>query len=159
MRAAVWLILLLAFVGLANSSYIAKSDRAGIPLICTLEASQGCSQVAESPYSHVLGIPVAQFGLFFYGLLFILCALELTLARIQTRRVIQALSALGLIASAYFVFIQISIINAFCIYCVASAIFTLLIFGIAYFIEPFAKTSAVLITPPPRPRLNLPPRV
>ena len=161
---AVALILLLAFFGLADSAYLAEHIRTGTPLICDFQGFSDCNTVAESPYSRVLGVPLADFGVAFYGLLFILAALELAYPMRYVRRAIQGLAAAGLIASAYFMFLQFSVINAVCIYCTVSAVISLLIFVLAYFIEPFAPHRRAIEMPPwpgrpPRTstRLVLPP--
>ncbi len=154
-RLAVWLILLLAFFGLSDSVYLAKEAFSGIPLICDIAGLSGCNVVAESPYSHILGIPLADYGVAFYTLLFILAAVEVMYVQVHVRRVIQGLVALGLIASAYFIFIQLSVINALCIYCSLSALISLLVFILAYFIEPLAPRMTVIEMPPPRFRSTL----
>lgn len=160
-RLAVWLVLLLSFFGLSDSAYLAKGAITGDPLICNIENLSGCNIVAQSPYSQLFGIPLADFGLVFYGLLFILAAVEILYRFVHVRRAIQGIAALGLIASAYFMFIQLSIINALCIYCIASAGITFLIFILSYFIEPLAPKGSPLKappwSPPSRERLIIPP--
>jgi uncharacterized membrane protein len=132
---------------------------AGNPLLCNIEALSGCNEVAQSSYSYFFGVPLADFGVLFYGLLFIVVAVELMYSHVYFRRGIQILAAIGFIASAYFIFLQTSVINAFCVYCVASALFSLLIFILAYFIEPLGKEPRPLSMPAPqkRSRLILPP--
>ena len=103
-------------------------------------------------------MPLARYGLVFYVLLFVLSALELFVSNIRTRRVIQLISALWLIASAYFVFLQTVVSNAFCSYCIASALITFAIFALAYCIESLSQTRNIVVLPTPsRVRLTLPP--
>lgn len=134
-------ILFLAFFGIADSAYLTQSELSGTPLLCNVQSLSGCNVVAASQYSHVFGIPLAEFGILFYSLLFILAALELVIFDQFLRRALQAISFIGLIASLYFTFVQVFMIGALCIYCVASAIIALLIFICATRIEPLKTLS------------------
>ncbi|OGG78372.1 hypothetical protein A3A36_01380 [Candidatus Kaiserbacteria bacterium RIFCSPLOWO2_01_FULL_52_12b] len=140
-RAGVVLILLLAFAGLANSTYLAQHEKDGTPLICNVQNLSGCNIVAASQYSRLFGISLGEYGVLFYGILFVLAALELVLVDRLLRRILQGVSLVGVIASLYFTALQLFIIGAFCIYCTASAIITLLIFIFASFIEPLRKNN------------------
>ena len=138
-RAGVVLILLLAFCGLADSAYLTEHEISGAPLICNIGNLSGCNIVAASQYSHLFGIPLAEFGVFFYGVLFVLAALELVFFDRRLRRLLQAAAVVGALSSLYFVFVQVVYIHAFCIYCAASALITLLILISASFIEPVRR--------------------
>jgi len=129
-------ILILAFCGIANSAYLAESEITGTPLICDIQNLSGCNIVANSQYSQLFGIPLAEYGVLFYGILFVLAALELVLFDRVLRRVLQGISLIGVLASLYFTAIQVFFIGAFCIYCLASALIALFIFILATLIEP-----------------------
>lgn len=146
-RAAVIAILILAFAGLADSAYLTQQELSGTPLICNVEGLSGCNIVAESEYSKVFGVPLAEFGMLFYGILFVLAALELALFDRLLRRVLQAGAVLGVLASAYFTFVQIFFIGAFCIYCTISAVITLLILLFASLIEPVRPIVPAAVAP------------
>lgn len=134
-RAAVWLILLLAFAGIADAAYLAESETTGTPLVCNIQGLSGCNIVAQSAYSRLFGFPIADYGVLFYAVLFALAALETVLAAVILRRVIQALALLGVLASVIFVFIQIGLIRAICVYCMASAAISFFIFACALPLE------------------------
>ena len=88
----------------------------------------GCNIVAKSPYSHFLGIPLALYGVGFYAVTFVLAGLLLVL---HDRWLIRALYLLGLagaLASLVFLAIQFALIKALCVYCIGSAIISLLVF-------------------------------
>lgn len=161
-RIGVVLILVLAFLGLADSAYLAQHEATGTPLICT--TISGCNVVAASQYSHIFGIPVAQFGVLFYSILFVLAALELVIFDRLLRRVLQVLAIIGLLVSLYSTFVQVFLIQALCEYCLASALFTVLVFVLASFIEPIKKTAFATPPTPPHapptpPHLSMPPVV
>lgn len=144
------LILLFAFCGVANSAYLAQHEANGTPLLCNVSGLSGCNVVAASPYSHLFGISLAQYGLAFYGLLFVLVAVELIAYNRPLRRLIQGIAAFGVVASLYFVILQVAVINALCIYCMASAVLALLICLSAYFLEPIRRQPpTAIILPPP----------
>lgn len=132
-------ILILAFFGLADSIYLTQHELSGTPLLCNIQNLSGCNIVATSQYSHIFGTPLAEFGILFYTIIFILAALELVIFDQLLRRALQAISFIGVISSLYFTFMQIFVIGAFCIYCSASAFITLLIFILATLIEPIRK--------------------
>jgi uncharacterized membrane protein len=145
--------LILAFFGVADSVYLTQHAIDGTPLICNVQNLSGCNIVAASSYSRVFGVPLAEFGVLFYGILFVLAALELVLFDRFLRRILQGVSLVGVLASLYFTSIQIFLIGAFCIYCTFSAAITLLIFIFASRIEPLRKEKQNLPVQP----LQMPP--
>lgn len=147
-RVGVVLIALFAFFGLANSLYLAQSEASGAPLLCNIQNFLGCNTVTESEYARLFGVPLAEYGVVFYGILFALAALEIVLYHRLVRRVLQIGALFGLIASLYFTFVQMFLIDAFCIYCLASALVALLIFISASFIEPIRRRALSPLPPP-----------
>lgn len=150
-RLGVALILLFAFAGLADSAYLAQHEASGTPLLCNIANLSGCNVVAQSPYSRVFGVPLAEFGVLFYAIVFTLAALELVVFDRLLRRVLQALALAGVLASAYFTLLQVFVVHALCVYCLASALATLLILACASFIEPVRRTAFSPIPRPPEP--------
>ncbi len=151
-RIGVVCILILAFFGLANSAYLAQQKASGEPLICNIQSFFGCNIVTASEYSKLFGIPLAEYGVLFYGILFVLAALELVIFDRLLRRFLQVISFIGVIFSIYFIFVQVFFIGAFCIYCFTSAVISFLILVFASFIEPVRIKE--LHSPPP---VNPPP--
>ena len=158
--------LALAFLGIADSSYLLQAKVEGTALMCDLGALSGCNAVAESPYSMVFGIPIAAYGVAFYSALFLVAALELIVFHRRARQVIQVFAAFGLAASAYFTLLQLFVIQAVCIYCIASAAISALIFLCAFFIEPISpklwrkrsKADFTVNKVPAHARVSLPPQ-
>jgi uncharacterized membrane protein len=140
-RAGVVLIFILAFFGIADSAYLTQHELSGTPLLCNIQNLSGCNIVASSQYSHIFGIPLAEFGVLFYGVIFVLAALEIVIFDQLLRRVLQAVSFIGVIFSFYFTFIQVFVIGAFCIYCLVSALIALFIFILASLIEPIRRQA------------------
>ena len=153
-RWGVVLILVLAFFGLADSIYLAQHEASGAPLICNIQNLSGCNIVANSQYSRIFGIPTADFGVLFYSILFVLAALELALFDRLLRRVLQGLALIGLAVSIFSTFVQIFLIGALCVYCLASAVITVLVFILATLIEPIRRKK---VLPLSSPHLPMPP--
>lgn len=158
-RLGVVLILILAFAGLADSLYITQHAESNTPLLCNIQNLSGCNIVAASQYSRVFGIPLAEYGVFFYGALFILAALELVLFDRLLRRILQIVSLIGVLSSLYFTFLQVFVIQAFCIYCFVSAFISLLVLICASIIEPMPKREQPTPSPlgPSKGNLPMPP--
>jgi uncharacterized membrane protein len=148
-RLGVALILFLSFCGLADSAYLTQHEVNGTPLLCNINGLSGCNIVASSPYSHIFGIPLSEYGLLFYGVLFVLTALELLLFDRILRRAIQGIAFFGLVMSAIFTLLQVFVINALCVYCMASAFLALLIAIAASFIEVARRDGSDQISSPP----------
>lgn len=121
------LLLILSFIGLADAWYLTESAYEGATLSCNIAGLDGCNVVAQSAYSHLLGFPLALYGVGFYAFVFALSALLLIFPLRFVYRTLSTLGVLGAIASFCFLLIQFLIIKAVCIYCLASAIITLLI--------------------------------
>lgn len=150
-------ILILSFFGLADALYLAQHELSGTPLLCNIQNLSGCNIVANSPYAYIFGIPIAEFGVLFYVLLFILAALELVLFDRLIRRVLQGVSLVCILASLYFLMLQVFFIGAFCIYCSASAVVTLLIFILATRLEPLRRKGVPTAPEPSGSTFMMPP--
>lgn len=127
-----WLMRLLALVGIGVSGYLAWTHLAGRPVVCG--QSQGCDIVQQSVYSEVAGIPVALLGLVSYITLF-----ALTLLRGRSPEnlddyiplAIFGISLIGVLYSAYLTYLELYVIYAICWWCVSSAIIITIILLLA----------------------------
>ena len=122
-----FLMLALALAGTAVAFYDSYAIYNGQILWCP-PPIDGCNEVAASPYARILGLPVGYYGVVYYLYMFALAAL---LAFEPFSRVLAfsavAYAALGVAFSAYFMVLQIGFIRAFCIYCLVSAVTTILL--------------------------------
>jgi len=121
-----YIFITVAVVGLLDSIYLAYSYYSGTPLSCELIA--GCNEVAQSPYSYIAGISLPTIGIVYY--LFTISNAVYHFVRRTTLSVtiLSFLTTLGLFVSIYFVYLQIYIIGAICIYCMGSAISATILF-------------------------------
>ena len=125
---APYLMLALALVGIAIAFYDAYAIYNAQALWCPPPVN-GCNEVASSPYARIFNLPVGYFGVIYYLYMFGLAAL------LAFDPLSLAYTVLGVGFSIYFMYLQIVFIHAFCIYCLASAVTTLLLFiaAISYF--------------------------
>ena len=112
-----WILVALDLVALVIAGYLAVVEvGGGIPSCGPLH---GCETVAQSEYARIAGIPVAVIGVAAS-----LVLLALALAWIRTDRAVlldvsYALSLIGVIFEAYFLFLQLFVIHALCVWCSA----------------------------------------
>lgn len=115
----------LATLGVAIATYIAIADSGGGSPVC-VGGSHGCETVADSSYSHLLGVNVAIFGIVGYVLL-----LASALSRGDAARMGGfAVSLVGFGYSVYLTYLELFQIEAVCQWCVGSAIAMTLLFAV-----------------------------
>jgi uncharacterized membrane protein len=111
---------ILALVGLAAAAYLAATKLLGEAPVCG--PIRGCEDVAASPYSDLFGIPVALFGV---GFSIVLTGLSVIWWRTADRRALLGAYGLGLLGCfvvAGLTYLELFVIHAVCVYCVAYAI-------------------------------------
>ena len=90
----------------------------------------GCQTVTESIYADFLGVSNIVWGLLFYALM---AALRLGYVAFQSdtlRKAAFGLASVGLLYTAYLVYLQVAEIGAFCVLCMTSAATVLALFGL-----------------------------
>jgi len=114
----------LATFGIGVATYIAIADSGGGSPVC-IAGGRGCQTVAESSYSHLLGVNIAVFGSVGYVLL-----LGCALLRGDAPRIAGfAISLVGFGYSLYLTYLELFTIDAICQWCVASAVLMTLLFA------------------------------
>ena len=120
-------MLALALLGLAVAFYDSYSIYNAQPLWCPPPIN-GCNEVAASPYARIFGIPVGYYGVVYYADMLGLAVLLACDPYARGVRIAAVLcAAAGVLFSAYFMYLQLAYIQAFCIYCLVSAITTVLL--------------------------------
>jgi uncharacterized membrane protein len=119
----------LALAGIFISLYLTLYKLGVIgELSCTLGS---CETVNMSRWAVFLGLPVAAWGVLFYIDVFGVALLG-TLPRWENEPVISivlvAEAAIGVLFSAWLTYLELAVIHAICIWCVASALIVLAIF-------------------------------
>ncbi len=114
-----------ATFGIGVATYIAIVEAGGGSPVCVAGGS-GCHTVAESSYSHLLGVNIAVFGIAGYVLLLAAALLRGDAARMAG--FVVALGGFGY--SLFLTYLEIFKIEAICQWCVASAVLMTLLFGL-----------------------------
>lgn len=119
----------LDIIGLGIALYLSVVELSGGVPVCG--PIKGCEDVARSEYSRIGGIPVAVFGV---GLSLILLTLAIAWWRTNLYALLLAhygLSLAGVIFEVYFIYLQVFVIGAVCIWCASYGVSLIARFGIA----------------------------
>jgi uncharacterized membrane protein len=120
-----FLILVTSFLGILDTAYLSAERFLGGTVKCVLVS--GCDEVTGSAYSTVAGWPVALLGLIFYLLIFFAAYLSYERRGWVFKRALFIFSVVGFIASAWFLYVQAYILEAYCTYCLVSTLTSTLI--------------------------------
>jgi uncharacterized membrane protein len=110
-----WLSRALSLTGFAIAAYLTTVYMKHVPPLCG--GSGGCVTVQHSHFAHLAGIPLPVFGLIGYALLFISACLPGQRARTAG----MLFTVFAITASMVLTYIELNVIHAICIWCVASA--------------------------------------
>lgn len=135
-----------SLLGFLDASYLAIKHFAGSPLPCNI--LRGCEEVTGSQYSMIGGVPVALLGAIYYLSILVLTVLYLnkkTRSYKNTNKesindnesilkLIAWMTIVGMLASLWFVFLQIFVIKAICLYCIFSALTSFLLFAFGVYV-------------------------
>lgn len=113
-------IAVVSFVGFLDATYLTAQHYLGFELNCSV--FNGCETVTTSEYSVVAGVPVALLGALYYFIVFIGMFVYFDLQDKRVLRVLMLLTIFGFLASLWFLYLQIFVIKALCLYCIVSAI-------------------------------------
>jgi uncharacterized membrane protein len=105
-----------ALAGLAIATYLTATRMMGGAPVCAI--AHGCEIVQRSTYATLAGIPVATLGM--VGYLAILVALARDDETARTMTAFLALAGAGF--SGWLTWVEVQILGAICIWCVASAV-------------------------------------
>ena len=117
---------LISFVGLIDATYLAAKFFLGESPACSL--LKGCESVTTSEYAVLFGVPVALLGAVYYGCMLIGTFVYFDTKKESVLRVLSFFTIVGLIASAWFMYLQLFVLYALCLYCIASAASSTLLF-------------------------------
>jgi uncharacterized membrane protein len=104
----------LAFAGIAVAGYLTWVHFDDAALVCV--AGGGCETVQESEYAEIAGVPVAMLGVGAYAIVLGLVAWDTSSARLGAAM----LAVVGLVFSMYLLALQLFVIDAICVWCLAN---------------------------------------
>ncbi|MEM9978571.1 MAG: vitamin K epoxide reductase family protein [Cyanobacteria bacterium P01_D01_bin.2] len=130
----------IATVGALGTGYLTVIKLMGNSAACPVK---GCDQVLSSPYADVFGIPLTLFGALAYLAMVILATGPLLVDGDKNREQRQKLESITwpllfigatgmMVFSGYLMYLLATELRAACLYCIASAIFTTLMFLLTF---------------------------
>ena len=105
---------IVALAGIAVAGYLSWAHYADSAVVCI--AGGGCETVQESDYAAIAGVPVAVLGLIAYAVILALIAWDAPIARLSAATI----ALLGLLFGAYLLALQLFVIDAICVWCLAN---------------------------------------
>jgi uncharacterized membrane protein len=105
---------IVALAGLAIAAYLSWAHYADSAVVCV--AGGGCETVQESDYAAIAGVPVAVLGLIAYAVILALIAWDAPIARLSAAMI----ALMGFFFSAYLLALQLFVIDAICVWCLAN---------------------------------------
>ncbi len=121
-----------ALAGFADSAYLTAQHIRGVIPPCVLLTN--CEKVLTSQYATIGTVPVSALGLAYYGFVLVLLIAYLDM---KDRRILHWLSWLvsaGMLATLYFLYVQLFVIGALCPYCLVSTASTAILFTVSVYI-------------------------
>ncbi len=103
----------LALVGMGIAAYLTYVHYSGAAIACS---TGGCEKVQTSSYAELAGIPVAVIGLVGYVLILLTAFVAGELGAVAA----VGLTLGGFAFAVYLIYVQVALIEAFCIWCLAS---------------------------------------
>lgn len=117
----------LAGLGLIDTIYLSYKHATSSDLICNF--LDGCNVVTTSVYSKLFGvIPLAYLGLAFYLFLLFVIFAKVRAGKFTTEKILKNLISVGFAFSLYYLYLQVFVIKALCIYCLVSLTINALMF-------------------------------
>jgi uncharacterized membrane protein len=106
--------ILVTLAGIGVAGYLTWAHFADQSVICV--QGGGCEKVQDSSYSEIAGIPVAVLGLASYLTVLALLVWDAPIARLSAATI----AVVGLLFGAYLVVVQLFVIDAVCVWCMAN---------------------------------------
>lgn len=121
-------MIFLALIGLIDSLYLTYDHYFVDKTICPVGSIfSSCGTVLNSKYASIGPIPLALLGVVHYLLLLTWLTLEKKTKKAVLSKVIKLQILAGFIFSLYLVYLQAFVLNAYCFYCLVSAVVSLLL--------------------------------
>lgn len=138
-------IIILAATGVVDATYLTIKHYTGGPVPCAI--TSGCETVTTSSYSVVAGVPVALAGAAYYLVMLVMGIIIVETRSVRWIHRLAWCSLAGLLASAYLVYLQAAVLHAYCIYCLASAATSTILFVVAWWLKRWVKHTQDITLP------------
>lgn len=122
----IWSIIILSLIGFTDAAFLLAKRLSGAPIPCFI--TTGCDEVSKSPYSVMFGVPLSAWGVIFYLGTGFLALLYMDTKNALAGALVPLATLFGFLSSCYFIYVQKFLIGAFCIYCILSALVSVILF-------------------------------
>ncbi|OGD35086.1 hypothetical protein A2W39_01335 [Candidatus Azambacteria bacterium RIFCSPHIGHO2_01_46_10] len=127
----IFAIMTVAFLGILDTGYLAYEHFSGVVPPCTIN---GCERVLTSEYAVIFGVPLGLWGLAFYSSVLTLAVLSYFWESRKTFLILLSTTAIGFLMSLGFVYIQLFVLKAICMYCMISAATATALFALTLYL-------------------------
>lgn len=124
-----WIFAAVSLLGFSDAAYLAAKYLQGVAPPCSVLS--GCETVTLSEYAEIAGIPVSVLGAGYYAALFILALIAWDTGKAVFFFLATRATIIGFLMSFYFIYIQLFVLKAVCVYCMASAFICFALFALA----------------------------
>lgn len=139
-----WIVAALALAGLGVSVvqtqhfYEVRSGSASFSTFCNINEAMNCNAIDASRFSELVpGVPLSSFAAgWFLALFFVALLGRNTFWRRESTRAMIALSTVGVVFSAIYLLIMVSVIKIGCVLCLSVDAINLLLFGLILSLKP-----------------------
>lgn len=115
----IWIV---ALVGLVDALFLTYKHFFTPLAACGVGLFSDCGTVLQSEYSIMFGVPLAVWGIVQYLGIMFLFWMSSMIGSMFYKRLLFIQTAVGLVFSAYFLYLQVFVIGALCQYCLLSAL-------------------------------------
>lgn len=136
-RWAIIAFVIVSALGFLDATFLAVKFYTGGPIPCSITG--GCERVTTSAYAAISGIPVALLGAIYYLALFLAGVHFISKAHRRLFFFLTRATAVGFIASIWFVYVQVFILQSLCLYCLFSAGSSTILFLLAVFMIGYSR--------------------
>jgi len=118
-----------SFGGFLDSVYLSAKHFLGFSVSCSIFT--GCEEVLNSSFATLWGVPIALFGTVFYLSIFVCSVAFLDTKNSAFLRIACLLPFAGFLFSLWLLYVQASLLHAFCMWCIFSAILSMILFFVS----------------------------
>ncbi|WNF38403.1 vitamin K epoxide reductase family protein [Bacillaceae bacterium IKA-2] len=119
-----------AMLGWAVSVFLSGVHFWVLPLPSGFDVTGTQWAVMTSDWAYVLGIPLALLGAFYYLTVLLFAGMWYHTRHPLVLKILTPMTAIGVISSAFFVYLQLFVIGAICPFCMVSAVATTILFSL-----------------------------
>ncbi|PYZ94691.1 Vitamin K epoxide reductase [Salipaludibacillus keqinensis] len=121
---------IVAAIGWAVSVFLSGVHFWVLPLPAAFDVTGTPWAVMTSDWAYVFGIPLALLGAFYYLTVLIFAGMWYHSRHPLVLKVLTPMTAIGVMSSAFFVYLQLFVIGAICPFCMVSAVATTILFSL-----------------------------